>query len=41
MQRYFDAQAVDVFKPTQVERVQAFLGDLLQSPDDFREAIHR
>lgn len=41
MQRYFDAQAVDVFKPTQAERVQAFLGDLLQRPDDFREAIHR
>lgn len=41
MQRYFDAQAVNMFKTTQTERVQVFLSELLQRPEEFREVIHR
>lgn len=40
-QRYFDSQAVDMFRLAQVQGVELFLNDLLKNPEDFRKAIQR
>lgn len=41
MQRYFNTQEVSMFRPTQESRVLGFLGELLDKPQDFREAVQR
>lgn len=40
-QRYFDAQAVDMFRLAQVQGVELFLNDLHKNPEDFRKTIQR
>lgn len=41
MQRYFGAQAVQMFRPVQQARVRAFLRELLGDPDNFANSINR
>lgn len=41
MQRYFNTQEVSMFRPTQESQVLGFLGELLDNPQDFREAVQR
>lgn len=41
MQRYFDAQVVQMFRPVQQARVRVFLRELLDDSDNFANSINR
>ena len=41
MQRYFNAQEVAMFRPTQEKQVLGFLSELTSAPAKFREAVQR